>query len=216
MSTLPALISRPLKSSISRRSRWASGTPRVWMPTSATRSSSGFPSTISCAIRRRLFAIACSSSSVFGLVCAGSGNRSPFRPHGTELKDVERVGAYSRCRTATRPSSVRDELVRLAQRFDRLERGLERGFRDEHLLRRVLRFCRMVVHGRLELRADSGGLEDRLQLLGLGDVAGDGDLNHASHHVPSSTVAATGSPLVGEVPCLWVAPPFTSSGDPRS
>ena len=33
------------------RSRWASGTPRVWIPTSATSSSSGLRSMISCAIR---------------------------------------------------------------------------------------------------------------------------------------------------------------------
>jgi hypothetical protein len=44
-------------------------------------------------MRARDFAIAASSRSVFVLDCAGSGNRSPFRPHGTELKDVERKGA---------------------------------------------------------------------------------------------------------------------------
>ena len=51
MSTVPSATSTPLNSSISRRRRCASETPRVWMPTSATRSSSGFRSTISCAIR---------------------------------------------------------------------------------------------------------------------------------------------------------------------
>ncbi len=51
MSSWPSATSTPLNSSISRRRRCASGTPRVWMPTSATRSRSGFPSMISCAIR---------------------------------------------------------------------------------------------------------------------------------------------------------------------
>src|ERR671914_518782 len=105
------------------------------------------PWTISWAIRLRLFAIACSSSSVFGLACAGSGNRSPFRPHGTELKDVERAGAYRVRRTAAgissscgsrsprrNASSVGDELVRLRHRLDRIERRLERVLRNEHLL----------------------------------------------------------------------------------
>ena len=38
-------------------------------------------------------AIAASSSRTRALVWAGSVNRSPFRPHRTELKDVERAGA---------------------------------------------------------------------------------------------------------------------------
>ena len=42
MSTAPTGSSTPARSSTRRRSRWASGTPRVWMPTSATSSSSGF------------------------------------------------------------------------------------------------------------------------------------------------------------------------------
>src|SRR5205085_2326376 len=36
MSSWPRATSRPVKSAIRRRRRWASGTPRVWMPTSAT------------------------------------------------------------------------------------------------------------------------------------------------------------------------------------
>src|SRR6186997_2189894 len=51
MSTAPRSGAAPARSSISRRRRCASGTPRVWMPTSATRVRSGFASMISCAIR---------------------------------------------------------------------------------------------------------------------------------------------------------------------
>ena len=36
MSIVPSSTSTPLNSSISRRRRWARGTPRVWMPTRAT------------------------------------------------------------------------------------------------------------------------------------------------------------------------------------
>jgi hypothetical protein len=50
MSTVPSATSTPLNSSISRRSRWASETPRVWMPTSATHARSAFASMISWAI----------------------------------------------------------------------------------------------------------------------------------------------------------------------
>src|SRR5947209_2039225 len=51
MSTAPRSGESPARSSISRASRWASGTPRVWMPTSAISSSDGFASMISWAIR---------------------------------------------------------------------------------------------------------------------------------------------------------------------
>src|SRR5712691_5602986 len=51
MSTAPRSGAAPARSSISRRRRCASGTPRVWIPTSATRERSGFASMISCAIR---------------------------------------------------------------------------------------------------------------------------------------------------------------------
>src|SRR2546429_978223 len=51
MSTAPRSGAVPARSSISRRRRCASGTPRVWMPTSATRVRSGFASMISWAIR---------------------------------------------------------------------------------------------------------------------------------------------------------------------
>src|SRR5215218_4620758 len=222
MSSEPSSTSMPVNSWIRPRRRCASGTPRVWMPTSATRSSAGFASTISWAMRLRLLAIACSSRRVLGVVCAGNGNRSPFRPHGTELKDVERAEAYRAGRTASARATgpgvlgVRDELVRLAQRLDRFERVFERRLRNQDLLPRILGLRRMVLDGRLQLRGDARFLEDRFQLFGLGDVAGDGDLNHSSHRIPSSMVAGTASPLSGDGRCLWVAPPLTSSGDPRS
>ena len=43
MSSAPSSTSTPLRSAISRRSRRASGTPRVWMPTSATAREVGVP-----------------------------------------------------------------------------------------------------------------------------------------------------------------------------
>jgi hypothetical protein len=55
----------PVSSAIRCRSRCARGTPRVWIPTSATRSRWGLPSTISCAIRVRLLWIASASSRIF-------------------------------------------------------------------------------------------------------------------------------------------------------
>src|SRR5436190_2179974 len=58
MSSWPKATSVPASSAMRRRRRWASGTPRVWMPTSATRSSSGLASTISCAIRVSVGSIA--------------------------------------------------------------------------------------------------------------------------------------------------------------
>jgi hypothetical protein len=54
MSTAPSSGATSLRSSISRASRRASGTPRVWMPTSASRSRSGFASMISWAILDRV------------------------------------------------------------------------------------------------------------------------------------------------------------------
>src|SRR5215210_2570878 len=216
MSIEPSATSSPLSSWISRRRRCAIGTPRVWMPTRATWSRSGFPSMISCAIRVRLFAIDASSRSVFGLVCAGSGNRSPFRPHGTELKDVERAGDYKGRRTTARFGGarravyrgldVRDDVVGVGQRLDRVSRLVERRLRDEHLLRRVVGLCRVVVNGRLELRLDSRGLQDRLELLRFRDVAGDGYLNHPRHRTGTSTPSLQGG----------FAPARTSSGNPRS
>jgi hypothetical protein len=50
----------------------ASGTPRVWMPTRATRSRSAFRSTISCAIRESVREIAASSRRAFAPVDTGS------------------------------------------------------------------------------------------------------------------------------------------------
>src|SRR5215211_1801745 len=91
MSTVPAAGSTPPSSEICRRSRCAIGTPRVWMPTSARRSSSALPSTISCAIRRSVRAIASESSRTFEAeISAGWRKPLPSRPHGTGLKDEAR------------------------------------------------------------------------------------------------------------------------------
>src|SRR5215212_7183483 len=91
MSTVPAAGSVPPSSAIWRRRRWAIGTPRVWMPTRARRSSSALPSTISCAIRLNVRAIASESSRILSAeVSAGWRKLSPSRPHGTGLKDEAR------------------------------------------------------------------------------------------------------------------------------
>src|SRR4029079_11613415 len=84
-----------------------------------------------------------------------------------------------------------DELVWLGQRLDRVPRGLESTLRDEHLLRRILGPARMVLDGRLELGMNAGLLQDRLELLGFGDVLGERDLNHVRHRAVSS-VTGTG------------------------
>ena len=64
--------------------------------------------------------------------------------------------------------------------------------RDEHLLWCVLGPARMVLDGRLELGGDAGLLQDRLELLGFGDVLGERDLNHVRHRAVSS-VTGTGA-----------------------
>src|SRR5207248_5230087 len=56
-----------------------------------------------------------------------------------------------------------DEIVGLAQRLDRVQRGLELAFGDHHV-ETVL-----VVDG-LELGLDAGVAQEPLELLGLGDV----------------------------------------------
>src|SRR5262249_13040770 len=90
----------------------------------------------------------------------------------------------------------------------------ERHLRHEHLLGCVLRRARMVVHGRLELRGDAGRGEDGLELLALGDVLGQRDLNHATHD--ASSPSRTASSTAADPPHRWSAPPFTSRGPPRS
>src|SRR5215210_1396444 len=91
MSTVPAAGSTPPSSEICLRSRCAIGTPRVWMPTSARWSSSALLSTISCAIRRSVRAIASESSRTFEAeISAGWRKSLPSRPHGTGLKAAAR------------------------------------------------------------------------------------------------------------------------------
>src|SRR5919106_6867411 len=78
MSSVPSGTSVPVNSSIRRRSRWATGTPRVWMPTSAVRSRSGFLSTISWAMRPTVRRRASPSSKSFAVsACAATSNSFP-------------------------------------------------------------------------------------------------------------------------------------------
>src|SRR6266542_808906 len=65
MSSCPSGSSVPVRSAIRRRRRCASGTPRWWMPTSATSSSSSFRSMISCAMRESVRSIASASRTTF-------------------------------------------------------------------------------------------------------------------------------------------------------
>src|SRR5919106_1575423 len=78
MSSVPSGTCVPVNSSISRRSRWATGTPRVWMPTSAVRPRSGFLSTISWAMRPTVRRRASPSSKSFAVsACAATSNSFP-------------------------------------------------------------------------------------------------------------------------------------------
>src|SRR2546423_8483037 len=99
MSSWPSATSRLVNSSIRRLSRCESGTPRVWIPTSATFSRSGLASMISCAIRESVRSTSSPSSRTFSRsVCAtltragtvrkgqAASFATPFRPHGTGLK----------------------------------------------------------------------------------------------------------------------------------
>ena len=69
-STAGETMETPARSSIRRASRCASGTPRVWIPTSATSSSSGLPSMISWAILERV--LSSPSASRRDLPCTGA------------------------------------------------------------------------------------------------------------------------------------------------
>src|SRR4029078_6776812 len=77
-----------------------------------------------------------------------------------------------------------DELIRVGHRLVAGLRRLEGGFRAEPLLRRVSEPRRMRLDGRLELRLDPRGAQDRLNLLRLREVAPHHALNppfHALH-----------------------------------
>src|SRR5262249_13197356 len=92
--------------------------------------------------------------------------------------------------------------VGLGQGLDGVLRRLQLRLGHENAHRVVLR-C--LLDGRVDARVP----EDLLHLLGLGDVAGDRDLNHAGHD-GSIIDASAGSARGGR------APLFTSRGAPRS
>src|ERR1044072_1468274 len=112
-------------------------------------------------------------------------------------------------------SGVPEQLVRVRHRLDRELRGLERRLGDQHLLRCVLGRPWVVLDRGLELRLDSCCLEDRLDLLGLGDVLGERDLHESGHRAVSSCMAVLFSPGASS-PRLWSAPPLIRCGPPRS
>src|SRR6266511_2575890 len=102
--------------------------------------------------------------------------------------------------TAFRSTSLRlrNQLVRLGQRLDRLVRVLERRLRHDDRQRLVL--------GALQLGRDARRRQEALDLLRLVDVAGDRKLHHASHEGSDDTASGA----------VCTAPPLTSAGTPRS
>src|SRR5205807_4685869 len=103
-----------------------------------------------------------------------------------------------------------EQLVRVGQRLDRVLGSLERVLGNKHLLGRVLGRPRMVLDRRLELRDDSRLVEDRLQLLGLGDVLGERDLHELGHGTASSRSGSATSSRP------WRTAALTRRGAPRS
>ena len=57
---------------------------------------------------------------------------------------------------------------------------------------------------------DPGRAQELLDLLRLGDVLGQGDLNHPGHCTTSGSGAGSGASR------RWAAPPLTRRGEPRS
>src|SRR5262249_33268963 len=84
-------------------------------------------------------------------------------------------------------------------------RVVDVGLGDEHLQRRVLEGGLVMLDGGLELTLDPGGRQQLLELLTLGDVTGDGDLDEPRH----DSTDPNGARFVR-------APERTSSGSPRS
>src|SRR5215210_3172869 len=109
MSTAPSAGASPARSSIRRRRRCASGTPRVWMPTRATRERSGLASMISCAMRVRVRLSASSSSRTLptgastafkaqagSTVCGHAGAYDSFPASLVRAKGVRSRGSLTR------------------------------------------------------------------------------------------------------------------------
>src|SRR5215212_8609133 len=95
---------------------------------------------------------------------------------------------------------LREDVVRLGERLDRVLRVVERRLRNHHRQGLVLRA--------LELRVDPRGGQDLLDLLRLGDVARDRELDHPRHYGADCTASTRGSGSK--------APPFSNCGAPRS
>src|SRR6266508_1079520 len=108
MSTAPSAGGTPARSSTRRRRRCASGTPRVWIPTSATRERSGFASISSCAIRESVRARPSLSRRTFSgaatralrartgsAVCGQAASFDSFPASLDRLKGVRSCGTLS-------------------------------------------------------------------------------------------------------------------------
>src|SRR5829696_151220 len=68
----------------------------------------------------------------------------------------------------------------------------------------------MMVDGSLQLDRDPGLAQDPLELLGLGDALGEGDLDEARHGTASGSGVGSGTSR------RCRTPPFTRRGEPRS
>src|SRR5438132_1215690 len=142
-------------SSTARTRAPASASARVRTPPPAPRSSTSVPG--------RTPASRTSSSAKARL-------RREWRPRGRAC-DEARPATENHGRHRLR---LRDEVVGLRERLDRVLRRLELGLGHEHAYRVVLRRL-------LDRRVDARVAEDLLHLLRLGDVAGDRDLDHPTH-----------------------------------
>src|SRR3954454_9425805 len=100
MSRSPKGRSEPVNSPRKTWRRRASTAPRVWMPTTAKRSESGFFSAISWAIRRSVRLRSSCSSTTFSLILRWL----PSWPHGTGLKDALTVAARAAGRGRSSPA----------------------------------------------------------------------------------------------------------------
>ena len=132
MSTAPSAGATPARSSIRRASRRASGTPRVWIPTSATSSSSGLPSMISWAMRERVRPSPSASRRVLPLYGRVRAHPTPFRPRWTGLKgyvpEATVAAPPDARRSGRRPGSLGRHV---GADSGRVPRGHPRRVRDE-------------------------------------------------------------------------------------
>src|SRR5262245_21870174 len=131
-----------------------------------------------------------------------SPSRTTISKISRQLSSSGRTRSYADARrpksgVAVKPRRLVGRYLGVRHRFDRMLRLLEGGLVDEDLQRCVLDRARMMLDGRLERGDDAGGLEDRLELLGLGDVLGERNLHFVAHDPgssPTCTVASTRAP----------------------